>query len=406
MEERHRVVIVGAGQAGLAVSHELTTRGVGHLVLERSRVAQTWRDRWDSFCLVTPNWSVQLPGGAYAGDDPDGFMPRDDIVRHLEAYARSFQAPVCEGVNVTSLDAHPEGGFRLAAADGALRADSVVLTTGAYQRPHRPAGAATLPAELLQIDAEGYTNESALPPGKVLVVGSGQTGCQLAEELNDAGRDVFLACGRAPWCSRRIGERDVVWWAVEAGSFDDTPAELPSPAARLFANIQATGHGGGHDLHYRILQGIGVTLLGHFLGAEGGHARFGSDLGESVAFGDARYNDTRNSITKTCSKRGLAVPEMPDPPPFDARAPESVDLAGFGAVIFTSGFRPDYSSWVHFDAFDDLGFPTHRDGASTAVPDLYFCGVHFLRKRKSSLLIGVGEDASIVARTIAERAEP
>jgi putative flavoprotein involved in K+ transport len=256
----------------------------------------------------------------------------------------------------------------------------------------------------LQIDAEGYRNEAALPPGKVLVVGSGQTGCQLAEELCEAGRDVVLACGRAPWCSRRVGEHDVIYWAVETGMFDETLADLPSPAARLIANIQATGHGGGHDLHYRVLRELGVTLVGHFLGAEDGRARFASDLGESVAFGDARYTDTRQRITKLCVRRGMAVPEMPDPAPFDARAPQAIDLTGFGAVIFTSGFRPDYSSWVQFDAFDQLGFPVHEDGASTIVPGLYFCGAHFLRKRKSSLLIGVGEDAALVASKVAARA--
>jgi putative flavoprotein involved in K+ transport len=397
------VVVVGGGQAGLAVSHELTALGVEHVVLERGRVGQTWRDRWDSFCLVTPNWSVQLPRGAYNGDDPDGFMPRDQIVQHLERYAASFTAPVREGVEVTSLDAAADGGFALSTSDGVLFADQAVLTTGAYQRPHRPPGAASLPSGILQIDAESYSNEAALPPGKVLIVGSGQTGCQLAEELREAGRGVVLACGRAPWCSRRIGDRDVVYWAIEIGSFDDTIADLPSASARLIGNIQATGHGGGHDLHYRVLQQIGVTLVGHFLGAEDRRAHFASDLAASVAFGDARYNDKREKIAKLCSARGIPTPEMPDPPRFDPRAPETIDLVGFGAVIFTSGFRPDYSSWVHFDAFDELGFPIHKDGASTAVPGLYFCGVHFLRKRKSSLLVGVGEDAAIVARKLAEQ---
>jgi putative flavoprotein involved in K+ transport len=372
-------------------------------VLERERVAQTWRARWDSFCLVTPNWSVQLPGGEYAGDDPDGFMPRDEIVRHIESYAQSFSAPVREGVEVTALDAAPGGGFTLATSDGEFRAEAVVLATGAYQRPHRPAAATTLPADLLQIDADGYRNEASLPPGKVLVVGSGQTGCQLAEELTEAGREVVLACGRAPWARRRIGGKDIIYWAVETGSFDDTLADLPAPSARLVANIQATGHGGGHDLHYRVLQGIGVTLVGHFLGAEDRRAFFASDLASSVEFGDARYRETCEKITKLCQQRASPVPEMPEPDPFDASSPGSVELTGFGAVIFTSGFRPDYSSWVHFDAFDEMSFPIHEEGASTAVPGLYFCGVHFLRKRKSSLLIGVGEDATIVARGIAER---
>lgn len=406
VDEWFDVVVVGGGQAGLAVSYELSIRGVEHVVVERGRVGQTWRDRWDSFCLVTPNWSVQLPGGAYAGADPDGFMSRDELVGHLERYAGSFEAPVREHVEVTSLDLAEGGEFRLATSGGELRAGRVVLATGAYQRPHRPAGAATLPVALHQIDAEGYRNESLLPSGRVLVVGSGQTGCQLAEELREAGREVVLACGRAPWSSRRLGDGDVIYWAVETGMFDETLADLPSPSARLIGNIQATGHGGGHDLHYRVLQQLGVTLVGHFLGAQDGRAHFACDLAESVAFGDARYNDLRDRIARLCAARGESPPEMPDPPPFDACAPEAVGLADFGAVIFTSGFRPDYSSWVRLDTFDEYGFPLHADGASTVTPGLYFCGVHYLRKRKSSLLIGVGEDAAIVAQQIAEQDAP
>ena len=395
------VVVIGGGQAGLAVSHQLTTRDVDHVVLERASIGQTWRDRWDSFCLVTPNWTVQLPGGAYAGDDPDGFLPRDDIVAHLEAYAASFAAPVESGVTVHALRRESDGGFLLTTTRGEMTADSVVVCTGAYQRPHRPAGATTLPAWLPQIDAEQYRNPSTLPPGRVLVVGSGQTGCQLAEELHEAGREVFLACGRAPWGLRRIEGRDVLHWVVETGFLDGRVEDLPAPAARLVANIQATGHGGGHDLHYRTLQAMGVTLLGHFQGAADGTAHFAPDLAESVAFGDARYTDFRELVRKTCASRGTRAPEMPDPPRFDATAPERLNLSDFGVVVFTSGFRPDYARWIHLDAFDDVGFPLHRDCASSVAPGLFFCGVHFLRKRKSSLLIGVGEDAAIVADGVA-----
>jgi putative flavoprotein involved in K+ transport len=403
MTERHEVVVVGGGSAALAVSHELSGRGVEHLVLERGRVGQTWRDRWDSFCLVTPNWTVQLPGGAYSGDDPDDFMPRDDIVAHVQTYADSFSAPVREGVSVTSLGAASAGGFLLDTSEGDVRADAVVVCTGAYQRPHRPAGAGSFPGDLLQLDTEGYSAPDALPPGKVLVVGSGQSGCQLAEELREAGRDVFLACGKAPWAPRRIGGRDLLGWVVGTPFLEGLVTDMPSPPDRLVANGQATGHGGGHDLHYRTLQRLGVILLGHFRGAGDGSAYFAPDLADSVAFGDARYAEVRNLIRQICANRGLAVPEMPDPPGFRAEHLDSVRLEGFGAVIFTSGFRPDYSSWVRFDAFDELGFPLQRDGASTVVPGLYFCGVHMLRKRKSSLLLGVGEDAVIVAGTIAAR---
>ena len=404
MPERIGTVIIGGGQAGLSVSRELGQAGVGHVVLERGRVGQSWRGRWDSFCLVTPNWSVQLPGHHYDGPDPDGFMLRDELVRYLEHYAAAIDAPLREGVEVSSVTPEPGGGFALSSSAGDIVASTVVVCTGAYQRPHRPAAAATLPADLLQIDVGDYRNPGELPPGRVLIVGSGQSGCQIAEELHEDGREVFLACGRAGWAPRRIGEHDVVWWLQAAGDFDDRVDELPTPAARLGANVQASGHGGGHDLHYRTLQRMGVTLLGHFLGAEGRQARFAADLAESVAFGDQRNEKLMDGFRKAAARLGLPEPEIPEREPIDLDTPELVDLSGFGAVVFAGGFRPDYESWVHCPgAFDELGFPIHEEGASTVVPGLYFAGVHFLRKRKSSLLIGVGEDAAIVAAQIGER---
>jgi putative flavoprotein involved in K+ transport len=237
----------------------------------------------------------------------------------------------------------------------------------------------------------------------VLVVGSGQTGCQLAEELQEAGRDVFLACGRAPWLPRLIDGRDMVTWMVEIGFFENTPSVFPSPQTRLLANVQASGHGGGHDLHYRTLAASGVNLFGHLSGIENGTARFAPDLTDSVAFGDARYRDLRGLITKSCAERGLRAPEMADPAPFHYESRDSLSLGDLGAIIFTSGFRPDYHGWVRLpEAFDALGFPIHEDCASMVVPGLYFAGVHFLRKRKSSLLLGVGEDATMVAQRIAD----
>ena len=404
MTDRFRVVVVGAGQAGLAVSRELTQAGVAHVVFEKGKVGQTWRGRWDSFCLVTPNWSVQLPGRPYDGEETDGFMLRDEVVAYLEGYATGFKAPVQEGIEVVSLQPAHDGGFLLETSSGQIRARTVVLSTGAYQRPHRPAAAATLPTDLLQIDAEDYRNPADLPTGPVLVVGSGQSGCQMAEELHESGREVFLACGRAPWAPRRVGDRDIIWWAEETGFLDAPVGSLPTPAARLAANAQATGHCGGHDLHYRTLQKLGVTLLGHFLGADGRHARFAQDLGKSVAWGDERNAQLMGLVRDLVAERGLPPPEIPEPQPLDARAPDDLNLNGFGGVIFASGFRPDYESWVHCPgAFDELGFPIHDEGASTTTPGLYFVGVHFLRKRKSSLLLGVGEDAAIVARNIAAR---
>jgi putative flavoprotein involved in K+ transport len=260
-----------------------------------------------------------------------------------------------------------------------------------------------LPPELFQIAVDDYSNEQALPPGTVLVVGSGQSGCQIAEELRKAGRKVVLACGRAPWIPRRIGGRDLVWWALETGFLDAPVDSLPAAEARLFANVLATGHGGGRDLHLRTLQAQGVVLAGHFLDATETHVRFAPDLAESVAWGDERYAQFMGLVRDVVEKRGLEPPQLEDPAPFEADAPETLELSELGAVVFAGGFRPDYSSWLPWpEAFDELGYPLHDGGASTMVPGLYFVGVHFLRKRKSSSLIGVGEDAGIVARRVSE----
>jgi putative flavoprotein involved in K+ transport len=394
------VVIVGAGQAGLSLSHELASAAVDHIVLERGHVGETWRGRWDSFCLVIPNWTVQLPGGRYRGDDPDGFMPKSEILRHLVGYAQSFRAPVREGVTVTGLEPGDNGAFLLRTSAGEIRAREVVLASGGYQKPHRPPAAAQLPASIHAIDAEAYANPTALPPGKVLVVGSGQTGCQLAEEIFESGREVYLACGRAPWIPRRLEGRDTIAWINETPFLEVKLADLPSPRARLLANPQTSGRSGGHDLHYRTLQAQGVQLLGHFIGAADGRAHFARDLAESVAFGDARYADICELI-RTFAAGAVRAPEMAPPPPFVANPPETLDLSGIGTVIFTSGFRPDYASWVRFPgAFDDMGFPIQQDGSSTVVRGLHFMGVHFQRKRKSATLLGVAEDASVLAETI------
>ncbi|HKX18207.1 MAG TPA: NAD(P)/FAD-dependent oxidoreductase [bacterium] len=400
MTETADVVIVGAGQAGLSLSYELRRGGVEHLIIERGRVAETWRGRWNSFCLVIPNWTVQLPGYPYGGD-PDGFMPRDEIVAHLAAYAGSFRAPVREGVVVTALEPHERGGFALRTASGEIRARHVVLATGAYQKPYRPAAAAQLPPSVHAIDAEGYTRPSALPDGPVLVVGSGQTGCQLAEELREAGRETYLSCGRAPWVPRRLEGRDIMRWIVATPWMEMTPDDLPSPLARLGANIQTSGRDGGHDCHYRTLHAQGVRLLGHLTGVEDGTAYFAPDVAHSVAFGDERYGLVCGLIRKACAARGVAPPEMPAPPPFRAEPVGPLPLDHLGAVVFTSGFRPDYGRWVWMpEAFDEMGFPIQHDGSSTVVRGLHFMGVHFQRKRKSATFLGLAEDAAILAEAI------
>lgn len=394
------VMVIGAGQAGLSVSHELTGAGVPHVVLERNRVAQSWRDRWDSFTLVTPNWSILLPGQSFTGDDPEGFLPRDHFVEYLERYSTSFAAPVFEGVSVTGLGAGSGSALRLETSAGELTARAVVVCSGAYSRPHRPPIAAAFPAAVRVMDAADYRSPDDVDGGRVVVVGSGQTGCQLAEELHLAGREVILACGRAPWMTRRLDGLDTFTWLDHTAFFDTPLAALPSPAARLLANPQATGRDGGHDLHYRTLQALGVRLTGRLASVDSRRITFADDLAASVAFGDARYNDMRTLLSTQLPAKGIAVPDMPDPTPFHARPVESLATSDVSTVIFTSGYRPDYADWIRFPVFDDLGFPITTDGATT-VPGLFFCGVHFLRNRKSAILMGIGTDATIVAGTVA-----
>jgi putative flavoprotein involved in K+ transport len=391
-------VVVGAGQAGLAVSRELGQVGVEHVVLERARIAESWRGRWDSFSLVTPNWTLDLPGRPYAGDDPEGHVLRDEIVGYLEEYAVAEAAgEIREGTAVHRLGPGSLKRLLLDTSEGPLEADSAVVCTGAYQRPHRPAVVGAFPARVQVLDATEYRHPSVLPDGAVLVVGSGQTGIQIAEELHLAGREVVLACGRAPWGPRRMDGIDIVTWLTRVGFYEQPASSLPSPQARLVANLQATGAGGGHDLHYRVLQQLGVRLVGHLRGVDGDRALFADDLADSVAFGDARYGDVRRLLA---DRLGDEAPAMPDPEPFHHDAETEVDLRGFGAVVLTSGFRPDYAGWVEFPVFDELGFPTVDEGLTTAVPGLFFCGVHFLRTRRSSLLFGVGDDARIVAGSV------
>lgn len=397
MTDSHDVVVIGAGQAGLSISHELSHAGREHVVLERGALGQSWRRRWDSFTLVLPSWTVQFAGAPYQGPHPDSFMTREEFISHLTSYADSFSAPVHEGVAVTSLEL--EGGrFELETSAGRVRAREVVVATGGYQEPHYPAPIRELPPSVTVLDSTEYRKPDDLPPGDVLVVGSGQTGCQLAEELHDAGRTTYLSCGKAPWQLRRVGDKDSFWWISQSGFLDQTVADLPHPMARLAPNPQATGRRGGYDLHYRTLQAGGVRLLGHVAGYEEGRVHFADDLAETVAFGDARYQDICKLIAGVASRLGAAVPELPEPEPFVASSVSSLDVSRLAAVLVCSGYRPAYSKWIRIpQAFDAFGFPVQSDGSSTTLPGLHFMGVPFQRRRASATLFGVGRDAEVLA---------
>jgi putative flavoprotein involved in K+ transport len=400
--EEVEVAIVGAGQAGLATSWHLKQAGVEHVILESGRVAETWRSRrWDSFCLVTPNWAINLPGVEYKGADPDGYMHVTELVDFFQRWADSFGPPVENGCEVTGLDRHGDG-FLLQMQGRELRAQKVVVASGAYQKAHRPAGAESLPKGLHQVLAEEYGNPDRLPPGNVLIIGSGQTGCQLSEELHETGRRVYLACGRCPWAQRRIGGHDLVWWLDYSGFAERTPDQLPSTAARLVGNPLTTGHGGGRDLHYRTLLRDGVELLGRFMGADDGRVHFADDLADSVDFGDARWADLRKWFDAHAERVGTRIDDYDIPPPLRIKTRTELDLEreGITSVIFTSGYRPEYR-WVNIPVFDDMGFPIQTDGRSS-VAGLYFVGVHWLRKNKSAILWGAGEDAEVVAGHVVE----
>jgi putative flavoprotein involved in K+ transport len=395
--ERVRTVVVGAGQAGLATSYHLTQRGHDHVVLERGLVGETWRaERWDGFALNTPNWTLQLPGFDYSGPDPDAFAPLADVIGYLEGYAESIPAPVRTGVEVARVR-RTDKGFVVATSEGELEATNVVVAAGAYQRPTPTSLTAQVPSDVFQLHTSKYRRPDQLPAGGVLVVGSGQSGCQIADELLSAGRAVYLSVGRCPWFPRRYRGRELVHWLIETGIADDTVESLPSQAARLTCNPPVSGNDGGHDCNPRWLARRGATLLGRVEGIENGVVRLGGALEESLASGDAFVAGFEQRVDELVLVSGLDVPEPePHDPPAPVRVTTELDLrdAGIGTVLWANGFRPDHS-WIEGVETDDQGWPVHERGVSP-VPGLYFVGLHWLHTRKSSLLFGVGEDAAYV----------
>jgi putative flavoprotein involved in K+ transport len=395
--EQVDAIIVGAGQAGLATSWHLTQRGVEHVVLERGRVGETWRtERWESFVLNTPNWTLQLPGHVYDGPDPDAFAPLAEVLEYLEGYAGSFAAPVREHVAVTGLRAADDG-YDVQTDGGPLRARTVIVATGAYQRPTPSPLRNAVPAGLFHQDATEYRSPAALPDGAVLVVGSGQTGCQIAEDLLGAGRDVYLAVGACPWFPRRYRGRDMVAWLLDVGRMDQTVDTLESPAALDACNPALSGTEGGHDCNPVTLAARGVALAGRLEGFRGGRAQLAGDLRENLAKGFGFEAQLRQSLDDYIRAAGLDAPEEPAPPlapPAPAELRE-LDCNDLGAIVWAAGYRPDYS-WIGLPVLDGAGRPVHRRGL-TELPGLAFVGLHWLHKRKSSLLLGVGEDAEHVA---------
>jgi len=399
-------IIIGGGQAGLATSYWLKQRGREHIVLERSeRPGHAWRQRWDSFTLVTPNWTFRLPGAEYAGNDWDGFMPRDEIVATFEGYVADNGLPVTFGVDVTAVESlNGRAGFRVRTTAGDFAAQNVVMATGLYQRAKIPAFAAGLPANVLQLHSEQYRNPAALPIGAVLVVGSGQSGCQIAEELHKAGRRVFHSVGGAGRAPRRYRGKDTYEWLTLAGFFDRTPDMQPSPKARFAPDPHLSGAGGGHTLNLHRFARDGVTLLGHLRGVTDGRLDVAPDLHESLSKADQFEAQLVKLIDGYIATNGLdapqeRLPELRDG--FDQAVITELDVqtAGITSVIWAAGYGFDFSL-VKLPTFDEDGYPVQQRGV-TRYPGLYFVGLPWLHTRKSGLLLGVGEDAEYIANRIA-----
>jgi putative flavoprotein involved in K+ transport len=405
MSRRHTVIVIGAGQAGLAMSYCLKQSGTEHVVLEAHAVAHTWRtQRWDSFCLVTPNWQCQLPGHPYTGSDPRGFMLKDDIVRYLEDYARRFEPPLRIGVKVEALT-RDAGGFELQTSSGTLRAEQVVVATGSYQRPTVPEYAAALPPEVQQIHSSSYRNSESLAPGDVLVVGSGQSGCQIAEDLQLAGRQVHLALGNAPRCARRYRGKDVVEWLDDMKYYDIPIDRHPNrEQVRDRANHYVTGRDGGRDIDLRKFALEGMRLYGRVTDIAGGLVRFAPTAKQCLDGADAVYRNINKSIDAHIEKHGIAVPPEADYAPVWEPLEETTELdlarTKLGAVVWCVGFRSDFS-WVKAPIFDERGYPQHERGV-TPVRGLYFLGLPWLYTWGSGRFSGVGRDALHLAATIDE----
>jgi putative flavoprotein involved in K+ transport len=404
---RRTVAVIGGGQAGLAMSYCLKERGIDHAVFERDRMASEWRDRrWDSFCLVTPNWQCQLPGGPYRGSDPFGFMKKDEIVRYLEDYAASFQPPLFEGVKVTALRRGGAGTFELETSLGPFVADYVVVATGGYHVPALPRMAERVPEGVLQMHSCDYKNAQSLPEGDVLVVGSGQSGCQIAEDLHLIGRRVHLCVGGAPRTARRYRGKDVVEWLDEMGHYRLPVHEHPlGERVRKNANHYVTGRDGGRDIDLRKFALEGMRLHGRLTGVSGGVLEFADDLKHNLDRADEVSENIKRGIDKFIGERGVEAPtEPPYVPVWSPDAPtRSLDLgvAGIRTIIWTTGFRSDYG-WVEVPVSDGKGYPRHERGV-TAAEGLYFLGLPWQYTWGSGRFSGVAQDAAFLADRIESR---
>ncbi|MBO9123799.1 MULTISPECIES: MSMEG_0569 family flavin-dependent oxidoreductase [unclassified Rhizobium] len=401
------VLIIGGGQAGLSVSWYLMRAGIEHIVLERHRRFESWRNnRWDTFCLVTPNWQCRLPEWSYNGPDPDGFMLRQEIVDYLDGFAESFDPPLREGVDVTHVSPRENGGYCIETTVGNMTADQVVIATGGYDNPIVPPYAADLDPSIVQMHSRDYRRPSQLPDGGTLIVGTGQSGVQIMDDFHLEGRPVHLAVGPAPRSPRMYRGRDATNWLYDAGTYAVTIDRHPDPLKALTqTNHYMSGRDGGKEIDLRKYALEGVQLYGSVAGASGTTMAFLPDLEKNLDDADKSYLGIRKQIDAWISAQGLDVPQEP---PFEkVWRPEQeiteVDLSGAGisSIIWAIGFRPDYS-WLKVDCLDERGKPIFRRGVTDA-PGLYFIGLGWLNTWGSGRFLGIDEDSRYLAEQIVAR---
>jgi putative flavoprotein involved in K+ transport len=393
---RTPVVVIGAGQAGLAMSHQLSGRGIDHVVLDRGEVAQSWRsERWDSLRLLTPNWMSRLPGYHYAGSDPDGFMTKDETIDFLTGYGRSFAAPVHPHVTVEQVRAR-DVGFEVVTDQGIWSCDAVVAATGAASEPRVPEVADDLPRSIRQLTALEYRNPAQIGMGEVLVVGASASGAQIADELQRNGRQVTVAVGEHVRLPRLHRGRDIHWWMDVIGQLDERYDEVDDiNRARRLPSLQLVGSPERRTLDLNTLRSSGVGLVGKLMRVVGGTAQFSGALANLVANADLKQSRLLDRIDEFIVERGIDADcvesSRPDPIRLGA-VPTELDLARFETVVWATGYRPTYS-WLDRAAFDRRGRVVH-DGGVCALPGLYLLGLPFMRRRKSSFLDGIGLDAA------------
>ncbi|MFM0727567.1 MSMEG_0569 family flavin-dependent oxidoreductase [Paraburkholderia strydomiana] len=404
-ENRHySVLVVGGGQAGLSISYYLKQAGVDHLVVEKNTLTHTWRNqRWDAFCLVTPNWQCALPGYPYSGNDPHGFMKKDEIIAYLDGFIAMVEAPVIEHTQVKRVQRLDDGTFAVATSQGDFTADQVVVASGGYHTPIVPRMAERLPAQILQLQSSEYRNPQALPEGAVMVVGSGQSGAQIAEDLHLAGRKVVLAVGEAPRCARFYRGRDVVDWLADMKYYDMPVEKHPlREGVRDNTNHYVTGRDGGRDIDLRKFAAEGMELYGRLEDLRDGRLHFTPNLAANLDDADDTYNRINASIDGFIEKNGIDAPpggvyEPVWQPPHERG---TLELAGSGitSIIWCIGFTPDFS-WIDAPVFNGRAYPAHTRGI-TPVEGLYFIGLPWLHTWGSGRFSGIARDADYVAQAI------